>query len=311
MLERFCACNRADAHCNAIGGLRIMRLVPIVTLCALAACDMQKTELEPAPETAAAAVFILAGQSNMAGHGRIDEVPQRYELMPSNITFHDFTQTFDRSAYRAWHDGKDLEADHDFLFPRSPGRFGPERGFAARLNEATPGRDVILIKWALGGTGMAEWSPDWAASDFAERSIPAVRGPLYRKALSAVRDVEIERPYEYRGLLWFQGENDARSLEAAESYGENLSRLIEAWRRDTGVEDLPLFIGMINPESDRHAFVDVVQAEIERFAREDPDTIVVPTVGLTKYEDGIHYDSQGQIELGIRFGEAVLAIDND
>ena len=105
-----------------------------------------------------------------------------------------------------------------------------------------------------------------------------------------------------------QGERDARFPAAGEQYGANLSVLVDRIREDLDAPDLPFIFGQVNPPPERYpASEDVRNAQqaAERLIRA---ATMVSTEGLAKHDDDLHYNTEGQLELGRRFARAYLAM---
>ena len=218
------------------------------------------------------AVVILAGQSNMVGHGKLSEL-----------------------------DGTDLPAGAQ-LFDLNPrqGCFGPEISFAKRLLELMPFDDLWLVKYAVGGSSLLAWERDWSA-ERAAIADNADKGALYPRLISHVQQVIQGEEVNLLACLWMQGESDSRYQEAAADYQANLTRLIADIRQDLSQPELHFVMGLVNPTPARFAFLSTVRAAQATVARTVPNVSLVDTDGLTKHEDELHYDSAGQLELGRRF----------
>lgn len=87
---------------------------------------------------------------------------------------------------------------------------------------------VGLIPCALGGSSISEWDPD-----LKEQGGASLYGALLRRSRAAGGRV--------RGILWYQGEADARPPETVPLYPARLKRLIQALRHDLGDYDLPFY----------------------------------------------------------------------
>lgn len=284
----------------------IVRLIVFVGYAVLSACATNEApdNADPAPITP---VFILAGQSNMTGQSKISDAPPEYASMPNNVIFYNNTQVLNRKGFRAWATSDAPRTDDDFISNRGEGFYGPELGFAHAVSDTYLDRDVIIIKFSLGGTGIDEWSPAWEAGNFPERSRNAAIGSLFQKSLDAVKSADISGAYEYKALVWVQGENDALSAENANSYGDKLTELIDGYRSALDAPDLQAIVGEINPVSQKHKFVREVQAQMAKAAAMDDKVTIVSMKDLSMRDDGIHADAAGSLELGQRLGEAWLA----
>ena len=120
--------------------------------------------------------IILAGQSNMLGSGLHSEAPGL--ACPANVKLAD-------------------------LNPRA-GYFGPELGFARRIDELRSFNELWLIKYAVGGSSMLAWEPDWSA-ERAAMADDAEKGPLYSRLIHHARHVRAAHELDIRACLWMQG----------------------------------------------------------------------------------------------------------
>jgi len=230
-------------------------------------------------------VFVLAGQSNMVGYGLTSLIPEESSYAPGNVTLYD-------GGVRT-----------ELL---SGAQFGPEVAFAQERAGAWPDEEIVLVKYAVPGTSLFAWDPDWTWAE-AKITENEWHGPLYDHLMEHIRTavagegiVEGER-VDYCGMLWMQGERDASYPEAALQYEANLAYLIERIRSDLGSPGLPFIFGQINPPEWLSPAVDEVRAAQAATEQSVPCTKLVSTEGLSKYIDGVHYDAPGLLELGRRF----------
>jgi len=231
-------------------------------------------------------VFILAGQSNMVGSGVVKELPESLRGEVERVV---------------------LRRGGKWVPFRPVGnRFGPEVTFARGLAEAYPDAKLGIIKDATGGTSLLAWAPDWSKEQ-AERTGNAARGPLYKKLMQQVQPV-LEEDVEIAGVLWMQGERDARFEPVAREYEENLRTLIAAFRRDTGRNELPFILGQVNPPPARYPGQQFVREAQAQVAKKDQQAGLVSTEGLPKHKDNLHYNTEGQLELGRRFAKKFLEV---
>lgn len=170
-------------------------------------------------------VFILAGQSNMAGQGNSVELPASYQRVPSNIEFY-------YNGYKA---------------PLNRfSHFGPEIGFAHEISRHFPRTKIKLIKFAVGGTSLYAWDPQWTASK-ARLTRNASAGPLFKKLIKTIKIQFNEKESKLAGVLWMQGEADAKYPNAAKQYANNLNRFVNALRLELKSPNSPFIMGSINP----------------------------------------------------------------
>lgn len=217
---------------------------------------------------------ILAGQSNMLGHGQLSDLAD--STLPAGARLFD-------------------------LNPR-PGCFGPEVGFARRLLELMPLDELWLIKYAVGGTSLFAWEPDWSAQRAAAIG-QAEHGPLYQHLLKHCRHTMLGTDFDVMACLWMQGESDSRHGQAAAQYESNLRRFVARLRYDLQQPDLPFIAGLVNPPAAIWDYVSVVRNAQCAVAKASANVMLVDTDRLSKLEDDLHYDSAGQLELGRRFAD--------
>jgi len=215
---------------------------------------------------------ILAGQSNMAGHGQLAEL--------GDITMPAKARLFD-------------------LNPRA-GCFGPELGFAGRFLELMSLDELWLIKYAVGGSSLLAWERDWSA-ERAAIADDADKGALYPRLIRHVQQASGGEDVNLIACLWMQGESDSRYALAAAQYQRNLTRLIADLREDLCQPELRFVIGLVNPAPARFVHLGTVRAAQRQVAQTAPNVSLVDSDGLPKHEDDLHYDTAGQLELGRRF----------
>jgi hypothetical protein len=262
----------------------ICLFVPLLLLVLLAAgCGTQPTPT-PAVECK---LYLLAGQSNMVGRGRHDELPPEDQSLPDNVEIHAVALDAGLNDVRA--------------------SFGPEHSLARDLGQAYPDHRLILVKYAVDASSLLDWAPDWDRATAEATGHPEF-GPLYRKLLDLVAEVQrgSQTPCQAAAVFWMQGERDARFPGAGEQYEQNLTHLIGRLRADLGVPGLPFIVGQVNPPLERYPLVEEVRAAQARVVQAAGNAVLVPTEGLPKTPDNLHYNTAGQMELGRRFAEAFL-----
>lgn len=248
-------------------------------------------------------IFILAGQSNMVGLGRIDELGANQDLFPATyvngvpqvgIYLEDSVHNNpNQNGAMRWLDVSTYDG-----FGVDQGHFGPEMGFAARMHELWPDRQIRIIKVNEGGSNLYE---QWAARS----------GYLYDLLINTVNSqLQIlcaQERTEVVGFLWMQGESDAFGDHAL-AYGQNLRNFIEAYREDLNLPLLPMTAGLIAPQGGWP------EAETVRNATSSlADLIgpmnVVETNDLPMWaNDQAHYNTRSQLLLGRRFADAIVAL---
>lgn len=231
--------------------------------------------------------FILAGQSNMAGLGNPREIPEKYLTPLPSVTFY-------------------VEGNQASLGGQE--FFGPEVSFARRMAQAYPGRRILIIKSACGGTSLLAWSPEWSAEK-ADLTRNADAGPLYEKLIREAHQA-LGEVLRADGFVWMQGERDAKFPSVAKNYGTNLINLFTRLRRDFHAGQAPLVLGIANPSPHSHPGVSDVQIAQRLTEKTLSPALAVSTEGLSKQTDNLHYDTQGVLDLGHALAEAMLHLLN-
>lgn len=212
-------------------------------------------------------VFILAGQSNMEGHGFIPADPKRNGGKGSLETVVRDPATSGRFAHLVGNDGNWVVRDDVHIhyldrkgkltagFGVQEDRIGPELGFGTVIGDAVE-EPVLLIKLAWGGKSLAR--------DFRPPSSGGETGPYYKEIVERTRailkDLKSQFPelggrgYELAGFGWHQGWNDRIDQAFNDEYEKNMANFIRDIRKDLGKPNLPFVIaetGMSGPE-ERH-----------------------------------------------------------
>lgn len=227
-------------------------------------------------------LVIFAGQSNMMGRGQTVELNSKLWPVPDNVEYYDF--------------GKREERITDF---GSLAKFGPEFLILRKIGVLHPDQTILGIKYAVGGTSLYAWSPDWTV-ELASITGNEEKGYLYENLLNYISEVTDGKDVEVGAIFWMQGETDARFRISAENYKENLTYLITCLRRDLNAPDVPFFLGKVSPSETKYPYVDQVRWAQARVTKERVANGTISTDDLTKL-DLVHFDTEGQKKLGTRF----------
>jgi hypothetical protein len=250
---------------------------------------------------AKAKVFILSGQSNMSGGGHV--LPEGLQFDPAvgdKVRIWDASDVWNkRGILGKWTSLNELQAIKKEM--RSD-MIGPEFGFAKAMSDLYPADEIHLIKVSKGGTPIDWWLPSANGKANGHSSLLA----NLKNALE-----KIGGEYEIMGILWMQGESDAKTQADAEAYQKKLEQLIALMRKETGKPELPFVIGKISSrilESPKFKmpFVKTVQAAQEAVTKTDKHAFTIDTDDLSQRDDLVHFDQAGQMGLGKRFGEAMI-----
>jgi hypothetical protein len=227
-------------------------------------------------------LFLLVGQSNMAGRGVVtpkDKVPDSRVLMLNKA-------------------GEWVPAIDPLHFdkPTAVG-VGIGRAFALAVAEANPGVTIGLIPCAVGGSPIDAWKP----------------GVFYDPTKSHPWDDAIHRAElalqsgTLKGILWHQGESDSNATLAPQ-YEAKLHDLIARFRIELNTPNVPFIAGELghfsdSPWNEYRTQVDQVHRDLPRKV---PHTAYVSSEGLKHKGDKTHFDADSYREFGRRYAEQYL-----
>ncbi|OYW76014.1 MAG: hypothetical protein B7Z37_10750 [Verrucomicrobia bacterium 12-59-8] len=224
-------------------------------------------------------LYLLIGQSNMAGRGFMDDT--------QSVSRRNLLKFSQRNA---WAPGVDpLHTDK----PAVAG-VGLGTSFARAMADADKEITVGVIPCAVGGTPLQRWLKG---------------GDLYEQAL--VRARLAMKDGTLKGILWHQGEGDSGKEETARSYGARLSHMITDLRADLGAGDLPFVAGKLGEflspttKEGKPSFWHVVDEQLAAIPQSVPNTAVVDATGLKHKGDGVHFDTPSLREFGKRYAKAM------
>ena len=266
----------------------VFQLIPAFLLATLTASHPVAAATQPVR------VFILAGQSNMEGHGFVAAEPKRNGgkgslefLVKDAATTKRFAPLVDAAG--KWRTREDVWITYlDRKGPLTVGygarkeTIGPELGFGWVMGDALD-EPVVLIKCAWGGKSLAvDFRPPSAGklpyslgekTDAAIAQDPAIIGKYYREtlaltktALAHIKDLVpgSDGRYVLAGFGWHQGWNDRINDKFNAEYETNLVHFIRDIRKDLGSPALPFVIaetGMTGPEETHPRALSLMKAQ--------------------------------------------------
>jgi len=264
-----------------------IQFVLAVLLAALAASH----SLEAVPPVH---VFILAGQSNMEGHGFVAADPKRNGgrgslefLVKEAATAQRFAPLVDaagqwRTRDDVWITYLDRKGPLTVGYGARQDMIGPELGFGWVVGDALD-EPVLLIKCAWGGKSLAvdfrppsAGKPPYSLGEKADAAIaqdPAIVGKYYRETLALIKAALASTKalvpgsdgrYVLSGFAWHQGWNDRINDKFNAEYESNMARFSCNMRQDLGVPSLPFVIaetGMNGPEETHPRALSLMKAQ--------------------------------------------------
>ncbi|MES2738206.1 MAG: sialate O-acetylesterase [Verrucomicrobiota bacterium] len=224
-------------------------------------------------------LYLLIGQSNMAGRGVLDT-----EKRISRQRVLKF------SPNNKWTYGIE-PLHHD-----KPAAVGAGLGmsFAREMAEANREATIGLIPCAVGGTPLERWEKG---------------GDLYAQALERARLAMKEGTL--KGILWHQGEGDSANEGKSKSYADRLAKMIVDLRADLGAGELPFVAGKLGEflsletREKTPSYWPLVNEQIASIPVRVPKTAVVESTGLTHKGDQVHFDTPSLRTFGERYAAAM------
>ncbi|CAJ1973425.1 unnamed protein product [Sphenostylis stenocarpa] len=233
-------------------------------------------------------IFIMAGQSNMAGRGGVVNdtaagittwdgvVPPQSRPNPSILKL---------DAHLTWVEAREpLHADIDF---KKTNGVGPGMTFAnSVLEKHREFGQIGLVPCAIGGTNISQW----------ERG-KELYNEMIKRAKASGRDGGT-----IRALLWYQGETDTVNLHDAQLYHRRVHKFFLDVRDDLQSPLLPII--QVALASGSGPYIEIV-----RQAQLGIDLLNLRTVdahGLPLQPDGLHLSTPAQVHLGQMMANAFL-----
>ena len=185
-------------------------------------------------------VFLLAGQSNMAGRCHAGALP--FNL----LTDTKFTVCWNNDSNFGLECGSHSNGEFRPLQCQpSPGLensfFGPEMGLAETLGPRLVSANIPrahFLKFAMGSANPSHnWNPNHKTDDSESPSKQAHYGRFIEFCQTTLNS----HPHmKLSALFWLQGESDSSQSKTAKAYGENYKSFVQAVRRDLKVPYLPV-----------------------------------------------------------------------
>lgn len=229
-------------------------------------------------------IFVMAGQSNMAGRGLVEPS----DTLPDNRIF--FVTPDLKWA---------LAKEPLQLYQPALTGLGPGLAFARTLLEKVETDIYIgLIPCAVGGSSTENWLSDSVYNGV------RLKSNLAEKLKWAMKYGTV------KGIIWHQGESDA-TVEKIPLFRENTETLFEFFRSVAGNPDLPVIAGELGifpgVEKNRLEYLQINDI-LSSIAADDPNTGLVRSFGTLPKPDMVHFDGPSQRVMGRRYALAWLSL---
>ena len=248
-------------------GARFLASLALLFLSSFASVSLAQS----VPSNGKLKVFVLAGQSNMQGHGVIELNPERNEgkgsleyLVKNNPKKYGHLvgpggKWKPRKDVWIWY--LDRKGELNAGYGANENLIGPELQFGHVMGDHFEDQ-VLIIKTAWGGKSVAvdfrSPSAGKTGPEFSEKFLEELKGQpdkvgfYYREMLKLTRgvldDIRGQFPkyggkgYELLGIAWHQGWNDRVNQGFNDHYRDNLACMIRDLRKDLARPGLPFVL---------------------------------------------------------------------
>lgn len=245
-------------------------------------CALLSGSIISAAEPAALDLYLLVGQSNMAGRGQVSDADRKAD--PRILVL---------NAENTWvSQGEPIHFD-------KPAMVGVGLGFTfAKLTaDKNPGVTIGLIPCAVGGTPVSRWMPG---------------ADLYKEALARAK-IALKRG-QLKGILWHQGEAECGDKARADAYAQTLVAVAAGFRRDLKAPDVPFIAGQLGEflytrTGNKSPYARVVNEQIDSLPTLLPHAAVASSAGLAHKGDELHFSAEAQREFGRRYFAALQSLN--
>lgn len=220
-------------------------------------------------------IYLLIGQSNMAGRAPIEE--QDKDTLQNVYLFTDQkTNKWEKAAnplnkYSSIRKKPELQ------------KLNPGYSFAKKMASSSK-NPIGLVVNAKGGTKIELWAP---GSEF------------YNEAV--IRTKEAMKDGKLKGILWHQGEANSSKYQ---QYMPQITTLIEALREEFNQPDLPFVAGQLS--EDKEARINFNQMIIN--LPQQIDHVAVVSSKNTSTIDSTHFDNKSQKKMGKRYAHQMTKL---
>ncbi|KAG7941840.1 hypothetical protein I3843_16G067600 [Carya illinoinensis] len=228
--------------------------------CIFVQCDVKPQELKPNN------IFLLAGQSNMAGRGGVYNDPKTNLLQ--------------------W-DGQLGEPLHKEIDNLKTCGVGPGMPFSNQILAKRPNYGVIgLVPCAVGGTKIEDWQKGTI---------------LYNQLVGRAKAARESTSGNIGALLWYQGESDCGEQDSI-LYKGRLEKFFNDVRQDLQSPDLPIILVVISA-GEGNFLRNVRDAQLNINLK---NVVRVDAMGLTLLPDHLHLDTKSAVSIGQELADSFL-----
>lgn len=220
-------------------------------------------------------LYLLIGQSNMAGRGFIEkeDTVSHPRVLVLNKDY-----SFENAKEPLHYDKKNRGTGPGFAFAKFMANFYPKY-------------TIGIIPAAVGGTKVSYWQPG------------NERG-LYEEALHKTR--EAMKYGKLKGILWQQGESDSNAQDAP-FYKNRLINLLTQLRKELGDETIPIVLGGV-PDFLNTSYYVTINKSLKEISKEMNNVSFSEASQLGHIGDQLHFNSAAQRENGSNMAKEMIIL---
>ena len=229
-------------------------------------------------------MYLLAGQSNMAGRGKITS---------SDTVTSTRVKVFGQDSL--WYVAK-----HPLHFdkPRFTG-VGPGLSFALNILAYEKEDSIGLIPTAVGGTSIKHWQKNIV---YEKLNVKPYNDALER----AKRGIASG---SFKGVVWHQGENDSKNAAFLKEYPRYFYGFLDSLKEDLALEQLPVVIGELGHFFyQKRPLAETLNDTLRSLAERDPCIAIVESDSLLDKGDKVHFNSESYRILGERYAKTMYLL---
>ncbi|TKG97114.1 sialate O-acetylesterase [Puteibacter caeruleilacunae] len=220
-------------------------------------------------------IYILIGQSNMAGRGQC--LPE--DLIPiEGVYLLNERDHFEIAS-------NPLNKYSTIRKTMGMQKLGPGYSFCKILHAKLPNRSIGLIVNARGGSSITEWQP----------------GGKYLEDIIS-RAKKAKKYGRIKGVLWHQGESDQNTYQEYEKQFKSMANHI---RKALHKKQLPFFIGELGKWRNSTKGINSV---LDKLSKTYKNVYLIRADELYHRGDNTHFSRESQLLLGERYAGKVLEI---
>ena len=225
-------------------------------------------------------VFLLAGQSNMAGRGWVE--PQDTMTDKRLLTINKNNEVILAKEPLHFYEPRMAGLDCGVSFGR------------VLLKNIPDNVTILLIPTAIGGSSIQQW-----LGDSTYRGVQLLTN--FKEKVKVGSSIGV-----IKGVLWHQGESNANSEENIRLYPERLTALFKIFRNITHNDHLPILAGELGSYSTNNKKWQLINEAIKQVVQKDANATLISTQDFKHKGDNVHFNSIGERMIGERFATEYL-----